>query len=306
MVDFLSTNETTFPLLSQVISEGLVKGKPAHGVAVINLNLRSVVTDPLGYEGGPKEWGRVHPRSPRASHDAREVLGAVPALRPPRDKCYAFHNVRTFQDETAGPKVTERLKSLYTLTHLRGRLHITLRDLRSALAFMLVGTRDCAEIHELYRAGPATRSRRRSTSTAGWAARGRMSTASCRLLREVDIGLASDPKLDRSLDFVSPAADHSLFRFGERGSYDREVLRRLFEDLPREFSGKLSAPSHSRTPSLRGDGTPTGVLRTSGWRLEANAALPDWRRHALIGERRRGHRRSCCPISCARSTAGRG
>jgi hypothetical protein len=53
-------------------------------------------------------------------------------------------------DEKASPKVIERLKTLYTITHLRGRLHITLRDLRSALAFMLAGTRDCDEVHELY------------------------------------------------------------------------------------------------------------------------------------------------------------
>ncbi len=59
----------------------------------------------------------------------------------------------TFQDPVAGPKVIERLKMLYTITHLRGRLHITMRDLRSALAFMLVGTQDCDGIHQLYQNG---------------------------------------------------------------------------------------------------------------------------------------------------------
>ena len=77
-----------------------------------------------------------------------------------KDKCYAFHNAQTFQDPTAGPQVLERLKTLYTLTHLRGRLHITLRDLRSALAFMLTSARDCAEIHQLYAEGRRRRDRR--------------------------------------------------------------------------------------------------------------------------------------------------
>jgi hypothetical protein len=54
LVDFLSTEKARFPLLSKVISAGLVSGEAADGVAVINLNLRSVVTDPLGYEGDPK------------------------------------------------------------------------------------------------------------------------------------------------------------------------------------------------------------------------------------------------------------
>ena len=78
-----------------------------------------------------------------------------------KDRCYAFHNAQTLQDETAGPHVIERLKHIYSVTHLRGRLHITLRDLRSALAYMLVGTRDCDGIHELYRTGAARRDRAR-------------------------------------------------------------------------------------------------------------------------------------------------
>ena len=70
--------------------------------------------------------------------------------------CYAPHNARTFAHPSAGPKVTARLRDLYRLVHLRGQLHITLRDLRSALAFMLTSGRDCAQIHELYRTGDAT------------------------------------------------------------------------------------------------------------------------------------------------------
>ena len=70
-----------------------------------------------------------------------------------QERCYALYNARSFQDETAGPRLIERLKLLYTLIHLRGRLHITLRDLRSALSFMLISNRDCAGIHTLYAAG---------------------------------------------------------------------------------------------------------------------------------------------------------
>ena len=240
LVDFLSTEQARFPLLSNVVSEGLVSGEPLHGVSVINLNLRSVVTDPLGYEGDPK--GGDESILARLVRRMTHERFWEPCQRCDlRDKCYAFHNARTFQDETAGPKVTERLKSLYTLTHLRGRLHITLRDLRSALAYMLVGTRDCAEIHEIYRSGDRDEIAQAFYFNSWMGGTGPNADRLLSLLREVDVGLASDPKLDRALDFVSPSADHSLFRFGERGAYHREVLRRLFEDLPREFSGKLSA-----------------------------------------------------------------
>ena len=55
--------------------------------------------------------------------------------------------------------------------------------------------------------------------------------------------------LDRRIDFVSPAADRSLFAFEDRATYDRDVLRRLFDDLPRDFSGRPSqhrASAHQR------------------------------------------------------------
>ena len=71
-------------------------------------------------------------------------------------ECYAPHNAATFAHPSAGPKVTRRLRDLLRLVHLRGQLHITLRDLRSALAFMLTSGRDCAQIHELYREGDTT------------------------------------------------------------------------------------------------------------------------------------------------------
>jgi hypothetical protein len=69
------------------------------------------------------------------------------------------------------------------------------------------------------------------------------------LLKDVDMGSASDPRLDRAIDFVSPAVDRSLFGFDRRGKYDRDVLRRLFDDLPRDFSGRPSehrATAHQR------------------------------------------------------------
>jgi hypothetical protein len=130
---------------------------------------------------------------------------------------------------------------LYAITHLRGRMHITLRDLRSALAYMLVGTRDCDEIHELYRTG------RRNEIIQGFyfnswrGGDGPNADRLLTLLSEVDVADADDPRLDRALDFVSPAEDRTLFRFEQRGNYDREILRSLYDELPRDVSGKVSA-----------------------------------------------------------------
>ena len=240
LVDFLTSEEQRFPFLAQLVSNGLVTGAPEHGVAVVNLNLRSVVVDP------PDNDGSILDRLvKRMTHPTfwESCLGCDL-----KDRCYALHNARTFQDATAGPKVTERLKALYTLTHLRGRLHITLRDLRSALAYMLVGTRDCDEIHELYRNGDRAEVAQAFYFNSWMGGTTGSADRLLSLLREVDVGQATDPRLDRGLDFVSPAEDRGLFRFAERSEYDRLLLRRLFDDLPRDVSstsGMLRNQAHS-------------------------------------------------------------
>ncbi|MBX9660413.1 MAG: hypothetical protein K2X00_17785 [Nitrospiraceae bacterium] len=219
-----------FPALLQLVEEGLRTGADADGIAVVNLNLRSVVANVQRADDSILERQirlLTHPKfwQPCQACDLK-------------DKCYAFHNAQTFQDRTAGPQVLERLKTLYTLTHLRGRLHITLRDLRSALAYTLTSARDCDEIHQTYASG------RREEIAAGFyfnawmSAEARTVDRLLVLLRGVDVGIASDPRMDRGLDFVSPSQDQSRFSFADRGQYDHDVLRALYENLPRDFSGK--------------------------------------------------------------------
>ncbi|XXT21723.1 protein kinase [Sorangium sp. So ce429] len=233
LVDFLEANRADFPALAALVKEGLRTGEPADGVAVVNLNLRSVVADPQGFDNSILERlvrRMTHEKFWEPCHGCNL-----------KDRCYAFHNAQTIQDETAGPHVIERLKSLYAVTHLRGRLHITLRDLRSALAYTLVGTRDCDEIHELYRTG------QRNEIVQGYyfnSWKGGDAPNADRLLTllsEVDVAEADDPRLDRALDFVSPTEDRTLFRFERRGNYDREILRSLYDELPRDVSGRVTA-----------------------------------------------------------------
>ncbi|HJL02365.1 MAG TPA: protein kinase [Polyangiaceae bacterium LLY-WYZ-15_(1-7)] len=248
LVDFLAGAQAKFPLLQRVVTGGLVTGVPEQGVAVVNLNLRSVVADQLGFEDDPRGADdSIFARLMRRM--TAEPFWAPCEACDLRDRCYARHNAKTFQDGTAGPKVVERLKTLYTLTHLRGRLHITLRDLRSALAFMLVGTRDCREIHELYRSADRDAIAQGFYFNSWMGGDGENADRLLDLLKDVDVGVGGDPRLDRRIDFVSPAADRSLFAFEDRATYDRDVLRRLFDDLPRDFSGRPSqhrASAHQR------------------------------------------------------------
>lgn len=237
LVDFFLEHEEEFPLLAKQIQQGLAGAAPEGGIAVINLNLRSVVAEPE--EGQPSILERLIARMTQQEYwQACEKCDL-------KGKCFAYHNARTFQDPIAGSKVTLRLKMLYTITHLRRRLHITMRDLRSALAFMLVGTRDCDGIHQLYQNGGEKAQNRILDGFYFNAWLGGAEGSNDRLialLREIDVAEVSNPDLDRELGFLNPKIKAmSRFSFAERAGYDDELMETLFNNLPRDYSSKNRA-----------------------------------------------------------------
>lgn len=225
LVDFLATHESDFSALTALVRRAFSTGETESGVAVVNLNLRSVVAE--------AEGGSILERTLQSIVQTKNW--SVCESCDLKDSCYAVHNARSFQDEIAGPRLLERLKTLYTMAHLRGRLHITMRDLRSALSFMLIGNRDCSEIHALYAAGKHDEVAR-SYFFNSWMGGGQpTSDRLLTLLSDLDVGKQEDPRFDRGLDFVQPD-DRALFRFERRGQFDFEVLKRLFGELPRGVS----------------------------------------------------------------------
>ncbi|MCH0571407.1 protein kinase [Streptomyces sp. MUM 136J] len=229
LADFLSQHEDRYPALAQALREGLASGRETHGTVVINLNARDVFADPYG-------TGSIMRRMVEVMTDARhwEVCDTCPLA----SRCYALHNARTFAHPTAGPQVRERLATLHRMAQLRGRLHVTLRDLRSALAYTLTSGRDCDEIHALY-AGEAETARERLDSfyftswagihTSGEGEHDRFLTQ----LRDLDMAGVPDPQLDRRLDYTGPSGGHSLICVDRRGSHDEDLLHDLFAALPR-------------------------------------------------------------------------
>lgn len=232
LIDFLTHYEGTFPRLMSIVRGGLKGGEPHAGVVVINLNLRSVVADAGGQEKtviieqllktfiAPQYWQAC------LSCDIH-------------NKCYIYHNVQTFSDPVAGQKIFERLKMLFVITHLRNRLHITLRDLRSALAFMLAGTRDCDGVHSLYASGEdAIEDVVDGYYFNAWMG-GRKGSPDrlIALMRQIDIGEVSNPELDRNSDLLRPdSRGFDRFTFSEREPYDDEIFRRLFARLETDYS----------------------------------------------------------------------
>ncbi|OIJ91186.1 methylation-associated defense system protein kinase MAD6 [Streptomyces colonosanans] len=232
LVDFAARHEDRYPLLAAIVREGLSTGRGAHGVAVVNLNARDVLADPDG-------TGSIMHRMVASLTGERNWEACASCALAPR--CYALHNARTFAHPTAGKQVTERLATLYRMVHLRGRLHITLRDLRSALAYTLTSGRDCAQIQALYASDDheARQDVLDSLYFTSWAGihTGESGTDERdRLLgqlRELDVAAVPDPQLDRRLDYTGPAAGHTLVSFDQRGDLDERLLTERFRALPR-------------------------------------------------------------------------
>ncbi len=249
LADFLSHHEGRYPLLAGTLREGLATGREAHGVVVINLNARDVFADPYG-------TGSIMRRMVEAMTDARqwEACGSCPLA----SRCYALHNARTFSHPTAGPQVRERLATLHRMAQLRGRLHITLRDLRSALAYTLTSGRDCGQIHALYaRGADAAQEQLDSFYFTSWAGihtgTGGEHDRFLTQLRDLDMAGVPDPQLDRRLDYTGPSGGHSLISVDQRGGQDGELLHELFAALPRtpETGGRQRDAHHAYLAAAR-------------------------------------------------------
>jgi serine/threonine protein kinase len=218
LVDFLTEHAAQFAILTSLVHAGLA-GQPAgDDIALVNLNRRSLVA------GQEPVFDRV-----LAELTSERYWAACAGCDLVRT-CYAPHNARTFAHPSAGPKVTRRLRELYRLVHLRGQLHITLRDLRSALAFTITSGRDCAQIHELYRTGSAPKILS-SFYFNSWLGKPGTADRLLRQLSELDVAAVPQPALDRRLAAIGPTAGQSMMTIDQRGGYDLELLAAAFARL---------------------------------------------------------------------------
>ena len=247
LIDFLEQFGAQYPRLKQIVQRSLRTGSPEDGIAIVNLNLRSVVA-PSG--DVPSILERLVKRL------VEPKFWAACKNCDLRDKCYIHHNAQTFANSTAGPQVLERLALMYRLVTLRAKLHITLRDLRSALAFTLAGTRNCDEIHALHEQGDPE-AFLNGFYFNSWAGTGvpDLKDRLLRLFREIEVGQTSDSKLDRMFDFHPPTPAPGLMDFAPRGTYDAELLNAAYEALPPEIT------THHNGPRFKQHRTYVAMLR---------------------------------------------
>lgn len=142
LVDFLST-KPEFRKLQDNIEEYFYQEGHAEllpGLMVINLNLRSVTA---------KDGKAPSLLAQQIKKLTRPELWTRCEGCPIADRCYIKYNVDTFQDSSAGDEVINRLEWLVRTIVYKRELHITMRDLRSMIAWMLTRDYSCDEVKQL-------------------------------------------------------------------------------------------------------------------------------------------------------------
>ncbi len=139
LVDFLSTRPELKNLQDNIedyfYKEGHTNLLP--GLMVINLNLRSVTAS------SPKEESLLKSQIKKLTNS---TLWSKCEGCPIADKCFIKYNVDTFNDESVGDEVIKRLEWLLRTIVYKRELHITMRDLRSFIAFLLTRDYSCDQV----------------------------------------------------------------------------------------------------------------------------------------------------------------
>lgn len=162
------------------------------GALVVNLNLRSVAA------GGADSL---------VEHQLRALLS--PQLWAPcqtcdhRARCPLKFNADTMSDEVSGPPVRMRLRRLFEVVHLRRKAHVTMRDLRSALSWILLRDQGCEDVGRLMEKEPERLIDLyypEALADRGTGGKHGVDDRLVAVLREADPGRVNAPQRDRLLD----------------------------------------------------------------------------------------------------------
>jgi serine/threonine protein kinase len=235
LLDFVHEHRKEFTFLDDMLHGALEKGtRGESGILLVNLNLRSVI---------------VESEDPSIFHQMVNAF-IQPKLWEPcnkcdiRDHCYVKFNVDSLLDANYGPQIKERLQALVRIAHFRQRMHITVRNLRSALSYLLFGTVDCEAIHQSVADETLRAEYISNYYYNGWFKQGasfekgihfdqQQSDRLVSLLSDVDPGKVTNPILDAKLAFgPSPVEDHAwLFpTFDSRAGHDLVLLEKSFQE----------------------------------------------------------------------------
>jgi hypothetical protein len=109
--------------------------------------------------------------------------------------CPVYYNAKTLGVEEYSPIVRARLKLLFTISYLRKQRHNTIRNIRSALSFIITSNLDCSVVHRMVELSDHSEIYKHRYFNSIF----NSPDESLMELREIDPGLKLLPKLDRKI-----------------------------------------------------------------------------------------------------------
>jgi serine/threonine protein kinase len=212
LVEFLKTTSKHQQLHNSIDNYFYNEGhlELPEGMMIINLNLRSVAA--------------------QSESDASLFRQQIKALTnkdlwskckecPSASKCFIKYNVDSFNDSSSGDEVITRMEWLLRTASLKKELHITIRDLRSFIAFTLTRDHSCSDIDNVFNQNEHAPENYWQyyyfNITDSFLGDSGNQDRLIKLLRETDLGEVSIPDLDRDL-FFGKHESKSYLEFSDR------------------------------------------------------------------------------------------
>lgn len=243
LMEFLGAEERTerFGVLYEALDAYFNERSDAvlpRQMIVVNLNWRSVVAE---VNGTPSLLEK------QLSVLLRDEFWASCRKCQFMDRCFILHNAETLGDPAAGAEIRDRLAQTFEVVHLRRELHITMRDLRSALSFIICRDHGCEDIPRLLDNVSTDEQRLDYAALAYWnitdesAADIGNEDRLIRLIRQIDVGQVAQPAADRDLHFL-PLDPNSFLWMEEQEATDdytttmlSEIQQRIQNYVPAEI-----------------------------------------------------------------------
>lgn len=240
LVEYLQAHRAEFGALETAVEAYFYQDGVAElpgGLLLVNLNLRSVVSLSELTPDQPSIFRRQVKKFVDPAHWTGCATCAV------REHCFIRYNAQSLADPDAGDEVLRRMERLLLTVHLRRELHLTMRDLRSLLAFWLTRDHTCAQVAVLVESSEAAplellKNYYFNISDSQAQDAGQQDRL-VRLLRDTDVGHRALPALDRGL-YYNPLIQRDYLAFSDQREGSllpwleavREQLRQTAADVP--------------------------------------------------------------------------
>ena len=150
-------------------------------------------------------------------------------------QCYIKYNIDSFRDQVKGEIVKDRLRKLILAVYLKKEKHITMRDIRSLISFILFNKFTCKQLQEDINNGKNLLDRFYYNNAFNKEELDRMVA----ILREVDVADMPLPKLENSLYFLDPKTELETRLFVNIDSNqtpDIDYLQEYYKNKPQGTS----------------------------------------------------------------------